>query len=198
MECSCQGSQVGIIARLRWQILIFGRYAFDGSFNVHLFVGYVKDNQPARYMTKKNEAGFTGVFATPQSGLPGCSNCVQQRQEDVIIEDTVPLTSFLYSFLTASQGSDTLIPQAQKKTIDNLTPEEVVPFLKENLQWRMTDLGTNLLDGVQQSGLEILITHREYLAPDQEHLLGQYGPFVPHPEVTIDRPGGWGYVYPTS
>jgi hypothetical protein len=178
--------------------LIFARYAFDGSFNVHLFVGHVKDNQPERYITKKNEAGFTGVFCSPQNNLSGCSNCVQQRQEDIVIQDTIPLTAFLYSFLTASDRSDTLIPQAQKKTIDNLTPEEVVPFLKENLQWRMTDLATNLLHGEQQAGLEILISHRIYIAPDEEHLLGQYGPFVPNPEITIDRPGGWGYVYPTT
>ncbi|KAI9706216.1 MAG: hypothetical protein M1820_004977 [Bogoriella megaspora] len=174
------------------------KYAFDGSFNVHLFVGHVKDDQPERYVTKKNEAGFTGVFSTPQDNLPNCSNCVKQRQEDVSIEDTIPLTAFLYNFLTESDRSDTLIPQAQKKTIDNLTPEEVVPFLKENLQWRITDLATNLLNVEQQVGLEILVSHRTYLAPDQGHLLGQYGPFVPHPEITVDRPGGWRYVYPTT
>ncbi|KAM3080283.1 hypothetical protein ACMFMF_003694 [Clarireedia jacksonii] len=83
------------------------------------------------------------------------------------------------NLLTASDRSDILIPQAQKKTIDNLTPEEVVPFLKENLQWRMTDLATNLLHGEPQAGLKILISHLIYIAPDQEHLLGQYGPFVP-------------------
>jgi len=158
----------------------------------------VKDDQPERFITKKNEAGFTAVFARPQTGVADCSNCAKQREEDVIIEDTIPLTTFLYSFLTASENSNTLIPQAQKKTIDNFTPEEVVPFLKENLQWRMTDLLANLLNDVQQAGLEILITHREYIAPNQEHLLGQYGPFVPHEEITNDRPGGWGYVYPTT
>ncbi|KAM3075822.1 hypothetical protein ACMFMG_007948 [Clarireedia jacksonii] len=53
------------------------KHTFDGSFNVHLFVGYVKDNQPEQYITKKNEAGFTGVFCSPQNDLSGCSNCVQ-------------------------------------------------------------------------------------------------------------------------
>lgn len=178
--------------------LITTRYAFDGSFNVHLFLGHVKDDQPQRFITKKNEVGFTGIFATPQSGVEGCSNCVKQREEDVFIEDTIPLTTALYSFLTASEGSNTLIPQAEKKTVDNLLPEEVVPFLKENLRWRMTDLSANLLQGEQQAGLEILVTHRTYIAPDQEHLLGQYGPFEPHPEITIDRPGGWGHVYATT
>lgn len=149
-------------------------------------------------MTKKNEAGFTGVFTPPLNDMSGCSNCVKQREEDVLIEDTIPLTSFLYSFLTASEGSDTLIPRAQKKTIDNLTPEEVVPFLKENLQWRMTDLANNLLHGEQQAGLEILVSYRTFVEPDRDHLLGQYGPFVPQPEITNERPGGWGYVYATA
>jgi hypothetical protein len=149
-------------------------------------------------MTKKNKAGFTGVFSRPLDDVSGCANCVKQREQDIIIEDTIPLTSFLYSFLTASKDSETLIPQAQKKTIDNLTPDEVVPFLKENLQWRMTDLGANLLEGEQQAGLEILVTHRTLLAPDPEHLLGQYGPIEPHPEITNGKPGGWGYVYATA
>jgi len=179
-------------------LLISSRYAFDGSFNVHLFLGHVKDDQPERFITKKNEVGFTGIFAAPQSDGAGCSNCDKQREEDIYIDDTIPLTTALYSFLSASEASDTLIPQAQKKTIDNLLPEEVVPFLKENLRWRMTDLAANLLHGEQQAGLEILISHRTYLAPTPEHLLGQYGPFEPHPEITVDQPGGWGHVYATA
>ena len=170
------------------------RFAFNGSFSVHLFVGHVKDDQPDRYMTKKNEAGFAGIFASPEES--GCASCAQDRADDILVEDVVPLTTILYDYLDASDRSETLIPQADIKTIPNLEPESVVPFLTENLQWRMIDLGSNLLAGQeQQAKLEVTVTSRQFVTPTQDNLMGAYGPYTPHSEITRTKPGGAGYVY---
>lgn len=178
--------------------MISHRYAFDESFTIHLFIGRVNDEKSRGFMTRPNEVGFTGVFVTGLGDLEGCSNCVQQRAEDIIVEDTIPLTTVLYDYLTENEISANLIEVGEHRTIDNLSIEQVVPFLKDNLQWRMTNLAGHLLTDYQQAGLEILISHRTYLAPDREHLLGQYGPYVPHPDITSGRPGGWGSIGPAA
>ena len=145
-------------------------------------------------MSKKNEAGFAGIFATPAGS--GCASCDQNREDDILYEDVVPLTTILYDYLDASPKSETLIPNADIKTIPNLKPESVVPFLAENLQWRMIDLGSNLLSGQeQQAKLEVTVTSRQYLPPTRDNLMGAYGPYTPHPQITSTKPGGAGYVY---
>lgn len=170
------------------------RFAFNGSFSVHLFVGHVKNDQPERYMTKKNEAGFAGIFASPADS--GCASCDRNREDDILVEDVVPLTTILYDYLNASPNSENLIRDADIKTIPNLEPESVVPFLTENLQWRMIDLGSNLLAGQeQQAKLEVTVTSRQFLPPTRDNLMGAYGPYTPHAEITRTKAGGAGYVY---
>jgi hypothetical protein len=145
-------------------------------------------------MTKKNEAGFTGVFT---SGLDsGCASCAQNQEDDILVEDVVPLTTILYDYLEASEGSESLIRDGDIKTIPDLEPEHVVPFLQEHLQWRMIDLGSNLLVGQeQQAKLEITVTSRQFLPPTEENLMGVYGPYTPYPAITATKPGGFGYTY---
>ena len=178
------------------QLLIckFSRFAFNGSFSIHFFIGHVKEDQPERYMTKKNEAGFAGIFAS--STDTDCANCARKQEEDILVEDVVPLTTILYDYLDANPGSNTLIRDAERKTIPNLEPESVVPFLAENLQWRMIDLGSNLLVGQeQQAKLEVKVTSRQFLPPTQQNLMGAYGPYTEHREITSTKPGGAGYTY---
>ncbi len=171
------------------------RFAFDGSFSVHLFIGHVKDDQPWRYMTKKNEAGFMGVFASPWDAE--CPSCERNREKDIIVGNVVPLTAILCDYLDEVEGSEGLIRDADLKTIPNLNPEHVVPFLQENLQWRIIDLGANLLEGQeQQAKLEITVTSRPFIPPTEDHLMGVYGPHTPYPSITSGKPGGYGYVYP--
>lgn len=82
-------------------------------------------------MTKKNQAGFNGVFA---SGLnSGCASCTRNQEADILVEDVVPLTRILYDYLESSDGSEGLIRDGDIKTILNMEPEHVVPFLQEHL-----------------------------------------------------------------
>jgi hypothetical protein len=146
-------------------------------------------------MTKKNEAGFMGVFASPWDAE--CPSCERNREKDIIVGNVVPLTAILCDYLDEVEGSEGLIRDADLKTIPNLNPEHVVPFLQENLQWRIIDLGANLLEGQeQQAKLEITVTSRPFIPPTEDHLMGVYGPHTPYPSITSGKPGGYGYVYP--
>lgn len=150
-------------------------------------------------MTKKNEAGFTGVFANDAENIEHCANCASQRDEDIMVNDVVPLTTIMYDYLDAKDGSESLIRDGEMKTIPNLTPESVEPFLKEHLQWRIIDLGTNLLSGQeQQAGLEITVSSRQFTPPTANNLMGVYGPETVYPNITNTKAGGFGYVYPTA
>lgn len=145
-------------------------------------------------MTKRNEVGFTGVFASSLDS--GCANCAKNQEDDIHVEDVVPLTTFLYDYLEANEGSEDLIRDGNLKTIPNLEPDVVVPFLQEHLQWRIIDLGSNLLVGQeQQAKLEITVTSRQFLPPSEGNLMGVYGPYTEYPIITNTKPGGYGYNY---
>ena len=107
----------------------------------------MKDDQPERFMTKKNEVGFQGVFTGEEDGAADCANCQSQREQDIYVTDRIPMTTILYDYLDGAEGSENLIRDGQIKTIPDLTPGSVVPFLREQLKWRMIDLGATLLEG---------------------------------------------------
>lgn len=174
------------------------KYAFDGSFSVHIFIGHVKDEQPERYMTKKNEVGFMGVFARSIADLQHCGNCQEAQQQDLMCTDVVPLTSYLQDYLETSPRAHELIERGEIKTLKSLEPEHVIPFLGEHLKWRMTDLGSNNMTGSeQQAGLCVAVSNRTYTMPTETKLAGEYGPETMDglQVITEGKPGGRGYRY---
>lgn len=175
------------------------KYAFNGSFSVHIFIGYVKDGQTERFATKKNEVNFFGIFASAQETAAGCEGCKQNREDDIVIEDTIPLTNYLMDYLVSNPKSEGLIAEGTIKKINSLEPAQVVPFLKEHLQWRMIDNANNLLSGREQEAqLEVTVTNRTFTPPSPENLMGVYGPITIYDEITRGQPGGRGYVYPPT
>ena len=106
------------------------------------------------------------------------------------------MTTILFDYLDANPASQGLINEGQYRTTANLTPEAVVPFLEEQLSWRVVDLGSQPIAGrEQEANLEIVVTCREFQPPEEGTLMGSYGPFTPYPVVTRNKPGGYGYVY---
>jgi hypothetical protein len=177
----------------------FTRFAFNGSFNIHLFIGYIKDNQTERFITKKNEVGFSHIFATSEDSP--CANCISQREEGMLYEDVIPISHSLYAYLKSNTDPETDGPPMSLRTLESFEPEHVVPFLKQNLAWRLTDPASNLLDDQQQlvdSKLELTISARDFDLPTTEHPLGVYHPAVEYREVTEDKVGGFGYIPPTA
>lgn len=145
-------------------------------------------------MTKKNEVGYTAVFTTSAEQASRCANCLRQRDEDIRLSDVIPLTSILYDYLKDAPNSENLIRDASLKTIDDMTPESVVPFLKENLRWAIIDASANLIEGEEvQAGLEVVVASRDFEVPTKEYLMGKYGPITLHPEITSSKRGGYMY-----
>ena len=71
-------------------------------------------------------AGLSHVFTAPTEA---CDNCAGQAEDHLIVTDTSPITAML---------SDYVAKQPEK--LASLEPRDVVPFLKENLRWRVLDV----------------------------------------------------------
>ena len=169
------------------------RFAFDGSFNIHIFIGSIKDDQPERFITKKNEVGFSSIFASTPNAP--CANCIQQREDNMLYEDAIPMTTALLAYLKTNSAASG--PDPALRTLESFRPEHVVPFLKANIGWRITDTASNLINDEQKllaSKLEVTVTVRSFELPSAEKPLGEYYPAYAYEEITKDKVGGFGYT----
>lgn len=170
--------------------LTTSRFAFNGSFNIHLFIGDIDEDQSNRFITKKNEVGFTTVFATASSAP--CANCVTQRENDLIYEDAIPITPALFSYLASNPAAEDDGPAMNLRILQSFEPGQVVDFLKKNLAWRVTDMASNSINTTElaASGLEVSVSVREFDLPSAEKPLGIYYPAVVYEEITRGKIGG--------
>ena len=141
-------------------------------------------------MTKKNEVGYSYIFASPPSAP--CANCTTQRSQGFIYEDAIPLSEALTKYLVSYTDADG--PELGMRTLQSFEPEHVVPFLKENLNWVLTNGASGLIDDeerIRASELEISVWDRLYDLPTEEARMGLYHPATLHAQATEGRLGGF-------
>lgn len=110
-----------------WTIRVRERkFELGRSFIVLIFLGSVPEN-PAEWLASKHLVGRNHVFANSASG--SCANC---RQQSNIIHE---------GFIHLNRSFARLAPQLTSP----FKPEVVIPYLKENLQWRVVDVSIHLL-----------------------------------------------------
>lgn len=110
-----------------WSVRVRERkFELGRSFTVLIFLGSVPEN-PGEWNTSKHLVGKNHVFANSASG--SCQNCRQQN--DIIHE----------GFVHLNRGLARLAPQIASP----YKPEVVIPYLKENLQWRVVDVSIHVL-----------------------------------------------------
>ena len=112
----------------------------------------------------------------------------------MIYEDAIPLSFFLSEYLTENIAISG--PEMNFRTLESYEAVHVVPFLKKNLGWRVTDTTSNPINNEQQiidSGLEILASLRDFDIPTQDDPLGLYYTATAYPDITEDKVGGYGY-----
>lgn len=172
------------------------KFAFDGSFSVHVFIGDVNNDQTDDFMINGNQAGFMGIFSRSREAAAHCVNCENGRNHGLIISDMIPLTTHLTNYLQTNPNNANRITQGQRRYLSSLEPRDVVPFLKDQLRWRMIDLSSNLIsDQEQDAQLIVAVTNRTYTPPNNAHLMGVYGPEIRYEIITNGKPGGCGYTY---
>lgn len=80
-----------------------------------------------------NYAGYIFNFAS--SIEAPCANCAAQASANVVVGDNLDLTSKLIEFL----ASPTLL---HPLSVKSLSKEDVIPFLRKHLEWRIVDVST--------------------------------------------------------
>lgn len=110
------------------------RYALNGSFIVYFFMGDFNDN-PGVWLHDPHLAGSSSIFASPRTTIDSqaCANCANKEASGLKYYDTVGLTQALLMYWKSGEPVNEL-------KVTSLEPEVVVPFLTENLHWRVVDV----------------------------------------------------------
>jgi tyrosinase len=152
------------------------KHGLGGSFQVHIFIRDVPPDHSS-WVVHDNNVGTYAVLGSDRQ-TTGCEKCQSDADRELIVTGIIILTEALIDRVTAGE-------------LRSLTPEDVVPYLKENLHWRIT-----LADGTHKPneevrGLKISVVSTDVDLPDDPHELPQYsGHYTIHPEITEGEPGG--------
>ncbi|KAI1107801.1 Di-copper centre-containing protein [Jackrogersella minutella] len=133
------------------------KHAMDGSFSIHLFLGEIPSD-PLSWPVASSLAGTLGVFA--HSGAHG-------RRHDRKVTGTVPLTSALMNMVVSGK-------------VPSLHKGDVEPFLKSNLESRVSLANGTVVDVNEVDGLCISIVSSLVRAPESETMLSEWGKIEYH------------------
>ncbi|EGP85593.1 uncharacterized protein MYCGRDRAFT_94308 [Zymoseptoria tritici IPO323] len=153
------------------------RNALNGAFTIFFFLATpsamsTADADPQHYSTAPTMAGLTKIFTAPKEI---CANCEESAEDSAIVTGTSPITPMLRDYI-------------RKGELAGLAPEQVVPFLKERLYWRVLSVNGVRFEPAQVAGLEVEVSATmAVVRPD-----GGLASWEPHvfPEVVEGRTGG--------
>ncbi|KAI0374143.1 Di-copper centre-containing protein [Pilatotrama ljubarskyi] len=154
---------------LHWSAHITAKkYALGGSFEILVFLGAVPDD-PREFCTSPSYVGSYSAFVNSEPER--CANCV--RQGNITIGSAVSL-------------NDAIMNAAEVSSFD---PDEVVPYLKRELHWRVHTGSGPAIHAAEIEELEVDVSAVRYYLSDQDALQAKEKPIVYH-DVTRGRPGG--------
>ncbi|KAI9895089.1 MAG: hypothetical protein M1814_000314 [Vezdaea aestivalis] len=136
------------------------------SYFIHFFGGKPKSD-PTDWAEDKALVGSYVVF-----------NGVEAQGPDATIYGQIPLTRAL----TAAYGAGKL---------KDLTPDSVVPFLRDNLNWGVQLYDDSSVPVEKVTSLKVYVTSTEVTPPkDKARDFPTYGPYIPFLDITKDKKGG--------
>jgi tyrosinase len=105
-----------------------------------------------------------------------CSKCRSDKDNALVVSGTVPLTTALLAHVVAGR-------------LASLEPADVVPYLRENLAWRVSVFSGEEKDAAQVPGLSVGVCSTQ-VAIGPDGMPSYSGVYVLHPEATTGRAGG--------
>ncbi|KAF3061355.1 Tyrosinase [Daldinia childiae] len=133
------------------------KHAMGGSFSIHLFLGDVPSD-PSSWPVAPNLVGTHGIFA---------HKSVHSRTSDRMVTGTIPMTSALMHMVTSGK-------------ISSLHAEDAEPFLKSNLEVRVSLANGTVINARHIGGLSINIVSSLVKAPESENMLSEWGKIETH------------------
>lgn len=143
------------------------RYYFNGSYTVYIFNGNPTSENPKNFIFDKKLIGPFGVMA--QDGM----------SNPLITSGSIPLTRTLQN-IVGSQNS--LLP--------GLTEALVVPFLNQNLKWRIVGPGGDCIDPGTVPGFSVSVVTSTAAQTENMNQLPTFSDFIPLLDVTKGQSGG--------
>jgi len=114
------------------------RFALEGRpFSITFFLGDVPDHSAYDFADDPTAISRVYNFSSKVENrgvdASGCGNCQKQKDGGALFSGQVILTDYLIERIEQAESVRGL-------TLSSLEPEEVVPYLKANLHWRITDV----------------------------------------------------------
>ncbi|KJX99848.1 hypothetical protein TI39_contig350g00006 [Zymoseptoria brevis] len=182
---------------LHWNFnYVVERNALQGAFVIYVFIGDFSSS-PASWPSDPHLVMTAGIFTSgvPQATNPEtdgdvdiCPNCAVQTATQQDYNDFVPLTKMLMDYVR-SQERQPAREEDGGLVLRSLQAEDVVPFLKRNLHWRV--MGTQgPVEREDTSGLRVNVTSQWMKLPDKMSDMPVWGKEEVHVEITDSRPSG--------
>lgn len=142
------------------------RYQLGGSYWIYFFNGEPAHDDPTQYLLASNLIGPIGVLA--QEGMA--------MDKDVLAAYSIPLTRALTDDVAAGAIAD-------------MEEDTVVPYLQENLEWRIVNSDGEIVDPETVQGFEVVV-YSSTATPPKEYELPNWSDFVPLADITERKAGG--------
>ncbi|KXT05280.1 hypothetical protein AC579_8065 [Pseudocercospora musae] len=150
--------------------IISNKHALGKSYGIYLFVGDVDDSDPCSWGTSPNLAGvqapFTSLSEGPDPSKPG-----------IKISGTVPLT-------------DTLLEKVKSGELKSMDEDDVGPYLKEKLQWRVATFDSKPVPVENMPDLSVVVTMAMIKPAESEDQFPERSELRELEHITKGRPGG--------
>ncbi|PVF95402.1 hypothetical protein CPB86DRAFT_788050 [Serendipita vermifera] len=150
------------------------KYAAKSTFFVYIFLGDF-NTDPTKWAEDPNLVGTHVVFADYSGNVEGDDTAQQHK----IVKGSIPLTGALGDRL----GQDKL---------RNLSPEEISPYLRKELHWRIQSSDGNVIEREEVPSLKVSVAHFSVAVPDSSDQFPTWGQGQKEASITAHRPGGAG------
>jgi tyrosinase len=152
------------------------KYAFNGPYAVHVFMGEFSADPEAR-QSDRDLVGSVVVFAN-DIATTGCKSCHQNAKQGMVVTGAVPLTTALIERIDE---------------VGSLDPADVEPYLTKNLHWRIHRYEVAAhpnVDRREAPGVLVAVTSVVVEHPTTPDALPVYKDWNPIPGLTAGRPTG--------
>ncbi|KAH7354961.1 putative tyrosinase [Rhexocercosporidium sp. MPI-PUGE-AT-0058] len=135
--------------------VLYDRFALEGyPYTIRIFLGDVPEGPSFYFEDTPTQVGCVYNFSAPAEfrgdGPEGCANCHRQKQDHELSTGQVILTDYLVEHITKSI-------QDRGLTLQSLSREDVVEYLRKNLHWRISDIDENVILKENMPSLKISV-----------------------------------------
>lgn len=182
--------------------VVYNRFALSGRpYTISIFIGRVPTTVPYTFSDPEGSlVGQVYTFSSPADRLGtssevGCTNCRSQEASKILSSGTVVLTNAL---ITRWKNALVHTPRERfsddpeiPRVLASMEPEDVIPFLKTELRWRVTSPeGLVPVEELPSLRVSVAVGKADHFA-DQTRLSRFYD-YKGANEVTTGRPQGAG------